>query len=136
MIKFIRNHRASLGLIKLSVLLTAGCVLIAGCATSGVKIDPNAVNSFKPGVTTLADAEARLGQPSQTTHNSDGTTTLDYIFGSSKVSASTFIPFAGAFVGHTDSQSQITELMFDKNNRFVRSSLSEGQTRSGMGTSN
>lgn len=118
------------------VLLSVGALALAGCATSGVKVDPNVVTSFKPGVTTLADAEARLGQPSQTTHNSDGTTTLSYIFGASQVSASTFIPFAGAFVGHTDSQSQISELVFDKNNRFVRSSLSEGQTRSGMGTSN
>ncbi|MFA6230988.1 MAG: hypothetical protein WC617_12580 [Rhodanobacter sp.] len=118
------------------VLLTIGALALAGCATSGVKIDPNVVTSFKPGVTTLAEAEARLGQPSQTTRNSDGTTTLNYLFGSSQVSASTFIPFAGAFVGHTDSKTQITELVFDKNNRFVRSSLSEGQTRSGMGTSN
>ncbi len=121
---------------SLLTLISIGALALAGCATSGTKIDPNVVNSFKPGVTTLADAEARLGQPSQTTHNSDGTTTLAYIFGSSKVSGSTFIPFAGAFVGHTDSQSQYTELVFDKGGRFVRSSVSEGQTRSGMGTSN
>lgn len=117
-------------------LLTVGALALAGCATSGVKVDPNVVSSFKPGVTTLADAEARLGPPSQTTTNSDGTTTLNYMFGSSQVSASTFIPFAGAFVGHTDSKSQMTELVFDKNNRFVRSSVSEGQMRSGMGSSN
>ena len=44
-------------------LLTVGALALAGCATSGVKVDPNVVSSFKPGVTTLADAEARLGPP-------------------------------------------------------------------------
>jgi outer membrane protein assembly factor BamE (lipoprotein component of BamABCDE complex) len=117
-------------------LLTISALGLAGCASSGVKADPNVVSSFQPGVTTLADAEARLGAPSQSTHNSDGTTTLDYIFGSSKMSASTFIPVAGAFVGHSDTQTQITELQFDKNNLFVKSSQTEGQTRSGMGSSN
>jgi hypothetical protein len=136
MLDVIRKYRASVGLLQLSVLLAAGCVLIAGCATSGVKADPNVVNSFQPGVTTLADAEARLGPPSQSTHNSDGTTTVDYIFGNSKVSASTFIPFAGSFVGHSDTQTQITELEFDKHNLFVKSSVTDGQVRSGMGSSN
>ncbi len=54
-------------------------VLLAGCATSGHKFDASAITSFQPGVTTMTQAEAALGQPFQSTKMPDGTQQLQYV---------------------------------------------------------
>lgn len=107
-------------------------LLLTGCVTTGTKIDPTVVSSFQPGVTTLEQAEAKLGQPNSVTKQSDGSTTAVYTFAHGQASGSSYIPVVGAFVGHSDVQSQITELSFDKNGKYVRSSVTNGQTSTGM----
>lgn len=50
------------------------CLLaLTGCATVGTKIDPNVVNQFTEGETTIQQALAVMGKPSTTTV-SGGTT--------------------------------------------------------------
>ncbi|MGH8158398.1 MAG: hypothetical protein ACREPQ_09770 [Rhodanobacter sp.] len=100
--------------------------------TVGTKVDPAVVATFKPGVTTVAQAESQLGQPNQVTQMPDGGTLLVYNFVSTKASGSTFIPVAGAFVGHSDSQNQMTELFFDQQGFYQKSWATSGQTSAGM----
>jgi hypothetical protein len=90
------------------------CVALAvtGCASAGTKIDPNAVAAFQKGRTTIADAEAALGDPSATTTLSNGTTSLVYSYAQSSVRAATFIPVVGAFVGGADAKAQTVVLIF------------------------
>jgi hypothetical protein len=107
-------------------------VLLNGCVTVGTKVDPAVVSTFQPGVTTMDQAEAKLGQPNQITQMPDGSTLLVYNFVHAQASGSSYIPIAGAFVGHTDSQNQLTELTFDHSGKFVKSWATSGQTSAGM----
>jgi outer membrane protein assembly factor BamE (lipoprotein component of BamABCDE complex) len=108
--------------------------LLAGCMTVGTKVDPAAVQQFKPGVTTLSDATAKLGQPNQTTQMPDGSTLLVYAYSHSQASGSSFIPIVGAFVGHADANTQMTYLSFDKSGKFIKTWNTSGQTTAGMFT--
>jgi YD repeat-containing protein len=114
------------------VLAVAAAVLLGGCVSVGTKIDPNVVATFQPGVTTLQDAESKLGTPNSTTTASDGGTTIMYIYSHAQASGSSYIPVVGALVGHTDSDTVTSTLMFDKNGKYVRSTTSQGQTAAGM----
>lgn len=115
---------------KLTVVLAVS--LLAGCVTSGTKVDPNVVSTFVPGVTTLDQAEAKLGQPNAVTKQADGGTVIAYAFTHAQASGSSYIPVVGAFVGHSDANTATTTLTFDKNGRFVSSSSTTSQARAGM----
>lgn len=115
--------------IAIAIVCTAS---LAGCVSVGTKVDPAAVQAFQPGVTTLAQVEAKLGAPNETVTNSDGTTSISYVFTHAQASGSSFIPIVGAFVGHTNATSTVATLTFDKSGRFVRYGMGQGQTSAGM----
>jgi hypothetical protein len=107
-------------------------MMLAGCVTTGTKVDPNVVSSFQPGVTTVQEAKARLGQPNQETSESDGTTILLYQYAHAQASGSSYIPVVGAFVGSSDVSNDSTTLTFDKGGKFVKASHTTGQSSAGM----
>jgi uncharacterized protein YceK len=117
---------------KKEVLAVVVAALVAGCVSVGTKVDPSVVASFQPGVTTIQDAESKLGTPNSTTTSSDGGTTIMYLYSHAQASGSSYIPVVGAFVGHTDSDTVTSTLMFDKNGKYLRSTTSQGQTAAGM----
>jgi outer membrane protein assembly factor BamE (lipoprotein component of BamABCDE complex) len=110
-------------------------VSLAGCVSAGTKVDPNVVSSFQPGVTTLDQAEAKLGTPNSVTKLPDGTTVIGYAFTHAQASGSSYIPVVGAFVGHSDANTVIATLTFDKGGKYVQSSTTTSQTKAGMFTS-
>lgn len=94
-------------------------VLLAGCATSGHKFDASAITSFQPGVTTMTQAEAALGQPFQSTKMPDGTQQLQYV---SKVqSVEDNMPTTGSEIPKHNTTTVSTMLSFDQSGHFVRS---------------
>lgn len=105
---------------KMLLATLAGCLLTA-CATTGTPIDTSKVGELKPGVSTIADAERLFGPPQSTTHNQDGTTLLGYGNSSEQMDAKSFIPFAGAFVGHgPHTQTQSLGLVFDATGHYLK----------------
>jgi hypothetical protein len=94
-------------------------MVLAGCATTGSKSNSDVIASFKPGVTTVADAEATLGQPFQATRQPDGTQQLQYV---SKVDnlAADSTPTTGSSLPKRVQTSVSTMLSFDQNGHFVR----------------
>jgi hypothetical protein len=94
-------------------------LVLAGCATTGGSSSPSAINSFKPGVTTVADAEAALGQPFQATKLPDGTQQLQYV---TKVNslAQDSTPTTGSSIPKHQQTSVSTMLSFDQNGHFIR----------------
>ena len=62
------------------VALLASAIVAAGCATQGEKLDMSAADSMQAGVTTLADAKAKLGKPYSVTTNEDGTKTVIWMY--------------------------------------------------------
>lgn len=120
-----RNHIGKL------VNAAALSILLAGCVTTGNKIDQSVVQTFQPGVTTIADVKSKLGEPTQTMTNSDGTVTLMYMFAHSQVSGSSFIPVVGPLVSSSKTDSQMTELSFDRNGKYTRSTMTDGSSTTG-----
>lgn len=119
-------------MLRKAILVVFFAATLNGCVSVGTKIDPTVVASFQPGVTTVAEAEAKLGKPNSVTTDSVGETYVTYVYAHAQSSASSFIPVAGAFVGHTDSDTVSTVLVFDRAGKFVRSSTTQGQTSAGM----
>jgi outer membrane protein assembly factor BamE (lipoprotein component of BamABCDE complex) len=107
-------------------------LMLAGCVTSGTKVDPSIVSGFQPGITTLEQVKTKLGEPNSVTKKPDGSTVAFYNFLHGQPSGTSFIPVVGAFVGHSDMKSQITELNFDRNGKFINSTMTEGQSSMGM----
>ena len=108
------------------------CLVLQGCVTIGTKTDPNIVSTFKPGVTTIAEAEAKLGPPNQTTRNADGSTLIQYIYITSHANAASYVPVVGLFAGKGISDNVTRNLTFDKSGRFVSSTTSHGHTEAGL----
>jgi hypothetical protein len=94
-------------------------LVLAGCATTGGQSSASAIDSFKPGVTTVADAEAALGQPFQATRLPDGTQQLQYV---TKVNslAQDSMPTTGSSIPKHQQTTVSTMLSFDQNGHFIR----------------
>lgn len=115
-------------------LIAAGLLtlVLSGCVSVGTKVDPNVIAGFQPGITTVGDAEAKLGKPNNVTRMPDGSTLIIYSFTHAQASGSSYIPIVGPFVGHSDANTVIASLTFDPSGKFLRYTSSEGQTSAGM----
>jgi len=111
---------------KFAILASA---LLAGCASSGTKVDPRVVSTFEPGITTIAQVEAKLGKPNATTRLSDGSIQIVYAYTHSQGSGS-WIPFVGVFRGHADANTVTESLTFDKTGLFIQAASSNSQAQS------
>lgn len=78
--------------------------LVAGCTTveSGTKFDTSAESRLKIGQTTVSDAEAWFGKPTQITQSSDGSKVLVYVH----------MVAHGNFVGHGSGETETLGLNF------------------------
>ena len=90
--------------------IAATFFLVAGCATveSGTKFDTSAESRLKIGQTTVADAEAWFGKPTQITQSSDGSKVLVYVH----------IVAHGNFVGHGRGETETLGLNFGPDNKL------------------
>lgn len=104
-----------------AVAAVMAAVLLAGCATSPTKVDPDAVASFQPGVTTVAQAEAALGQPFLVSRTSDGGQQLQYV-SKQHVATGDGMPTTGSRIPKLAEKTVSTLLVFDPSGHFVRSS--------------
>lgn len=102
-------------------------LVLTACASSGVRVTDEQMAQFHEGQTTKQEVIAALGQPTMTTKNMDGTTTLMYSYFESRVRGSTFIPIVGAFAGGADSRSNSVVLTFDQQDVLKSTSSSSSQ---------
>ena len=118
----------------LAPLLALTTPMLADCtSTSGRQIDQATLESFKVGQTTQSDVIAKLGTPTSTIAESDGTTQVTYSYTHTTTRAETFIPVAGLFVGGADSQNQTVVFVFDKNHRLSSTLQGNGQSNFSQG---
>jgi len=107
---------------KKVLLLFGSTLLLTACATQGQHLDQSRLSSLKPGVTTIADAEALLGKPQSVTRRPNGTTILGYGFSSVQTDGKSMIPVVGYFVGKgTTSSVEYTGLNFDQSGHYLNS---------------
>jgi len=108
-------------------------LVLAGCASAGTKVDPETVAAFVKGRTTVAEAEAALGEPTATTTKPDGSAVVVYSYSRTSVRASTFIPIVGGFVGGADSKTQSVALRFGTDGTYQDATTSTGNVGVGTG---
>jgi len=115
----------------LSVLIAV--IALNACMSMGTKVDQEKLSQFVKGKTTYAEVVQQLGKPTQNTINSDGTRTITYVYAQSQVKAASFIPFAGSFLGGTESENTTVALNFDKKSVLTSYTASEGGMNVGTG---
>jgi hypothetical protein len=94
---------------------------ITGCATveSGQKFDTSAEARLEVGQTTVTDAEAWFGKPTQVTQNSDGSKVLVYVH----------VVAHGNFVGHGSAETETLGLSFGPDGKLRRFTTGGTPTR-------
>jgi hypothetical protein len=110
---------------KKGIAAAIAAVVIAGCATGPGKavVDKDTMATLKPGVTTIADVEAKFGPPFQESKQPDGTDKLQYI---SKVKVpDTNMPKVGSNIPRQIEKNISAMLVFDQNGRFIHAFTSD-----------
>lgn len=115
------------------ICVCIGIILLAGCASSGVKVTDSQARQFKTGVSTRNQVISILGQPTSSTRSSDGTITLQYVYAESTTRASSFIPFVGLFTGGADVKSNIASFKFNKDGILQETNTTESNYGVGLG---
>lgn len=98
----------------LAVLAAALAVLFSGCASSGTKIDPAAVQRIEKGKTTKAKLLAMFGAPLSASLLGDGREVLVWSYAHARVKAATVIPVVGIFAGGADTDTQTLQVILDE----------------------
>jgi outer membrane protein assembly factor BamE (lipoprotein component of BamABCDE complex) len=111
----------------------AFCVLLVGCAASGVKVTEAQISALRAGETTVDQVLAQFGQPTTRMKLADGTVTLLYVYSEAKVRGATFIPIVGAFAGGMDVRSTSATLRFNSAGLLLDVSSSQSELGSGTG---
>jgi outer membrane protein assembly factor BamE (lipoprotein component of BamABCDE complex) len=114
-----------------AIIILAVSVLLAGCVTSGTKVDEAKLSQFERGKTTYGEVMTSLGQPSAVSTLSDGRKVAVYSYVHSQARPETFIPIIGPLVGGADAQATRVTLQFDT--AGVLQSYSSTQSQSGVG---
>lgn len=79
--------------------------LISGCTTIGNKFDPARADELRPGVSTVAEAKDKLGEPISTATDANGNTVLQWKYA------------RGSLVGASGAR---LDIIFDKDGKMVR----------------
>ena len=114
--------------------ILAGVVIpfvLSACASAGVQVSEQEAESFVVGKSTYADVVAKLGNPTTTTVNPDGTRVAEYSYTAMQERPESFIPYIGGLVGGADTKSNSVVFTFSKSNVLLSSSSSQSQM--GMG---
>jgi len=119
-----------------SGLMALVMALAVGCMSSGQKLEEDKVSQIKKGVTTRAEVEALLGQPSHVTIVGNGKRIMFYQYYEMKAKGTSFIPYAGAFVGGTNNRQQMLQIMLDEHNIVEDLEFGDRQTETTGGSAN
>lgn len=116
------------------VLIVLLAATLAGCMSTGVKVDPDQAAAFRPGVTTKQEVVSRLGAPTVQSTLPDGTSILVYSFAAAQARPASFIPIVGMFAGGADVKSSSYSFQFGPDGVLKGLSSTAAQSGSQMGT--
>jgi len=109
----------------LGVLIIA---VLAGCASSGTKVNDSALTQFQKGVTTEPDVVKALGAPQMTTTQNDGTHSIAYVYTHSQAKGKSFIPVVGLFAGGATGQTNMVKFDFGPDGKLAKYETSASTT--------
>jgi outer membrane protein assembly factor BamE (lipoprotein component of BamABCDE complex) len=118
---------------SLKLILSAmAAIWMVACASTGQNYDESKVSQIKKGETTEAELVQWFGQPEQRGITSESLTTLTWQYFEARVKGKSFIPYAGAFVGGSDSQHKTLTVTLGADGKVTsfNSSAGKSETRS------
>ena len=118
------------------VLGTFVVLLLLGCTSEGVKVDQSKLGGLRPGITTPADTIALLGQPTDRTINSDGTSSFQYTYTHSEPMPINFVPYVSALFSGQNSEDTTLTVNFDANGKLTTYTSVQGSSTKGTGLIN
>lgn len=107
-------------------------LLLAGCASSGTKVDQATFTEFAKGKSTCAEIRQRLGQPSQSVIRDNGDIVLAYSYAASQAHPENFIPVVGAFVRGYDTENTTALFKCNGNDVLIKTAYLQGGQGTGM----
>jgi hypothetical protein len=116
---------------KLFTLLVI--LAFAGCASVGTPIATQNVPRIKRGVTTEADLIRMFGAPTTKTLNANGNVIIVWTHSAAQAKGTSFIPFAGPFVGGTNVQVQQLTVLLNSNGTVQNYTMNESHPDVKMG---
>jgi hypothetical protein len=88
-------------------------ILLGACTyTSGTNVTADQAKQFAVGQATINDVEAKLGQPTNSQTNSDGTQTLLYEYSYTHQDAMNYLPIVGLVHNQVEQSSNKTTFIF------------------------
>jgi outer membrane protein assembly factor BamE (lipoprotein component of BamABCDE complex) len=87
-------------------------VCLAGCVSSGRKVDQSAADKIEKGKTTKAEVISLIGSPDRITRTGRGDTIFMYNYVRATAKPATFIPIFGPLVGGANVQHQMYMVTF------------------------
>ena len=115
------------------VVVSLALIGLVGCATAGVKIDPNEAAAFERGKSTYADVVRKFGPPTTESVLGNGSRMIFYSYVRSSARPESFIPIVGPLVGGADSQSQMVSFRFGADGVLIDSTRTSSQIGVGTG---
>ena len=96
-----------------------------------MQVSEQEAQSFVVGKSTYADVVGKLGNPTTTNLNSDGTRVAMYNYTAFQQRPENFIPYIGPLIGGADVKASTVTFNFDRNGILL--STSSSQSQSGVG---
>jgi hypothetical protein len=112
-------------------LLVAAALALVACASTGVRVSEQEAQSFVVGKSTYNDVVAKLGEPTTTNLNPDGTRLAMYSYSAFQQRPENFIPYIGPLIGGADVKSSTVTFAFDKGGMLLSTSSSQSQQGAG-----
>lgn len=108
--------------------LTATCIILVGCVSTGIDVKQEHLSHFLPGFSTFDDVTAQLGAPTSQATLQNGSTILVYSFATSRPHPESFIPFIGPRFSGGEIRTSTVLFEFDENGvlRSQRRTTSSG----------
>ena len=101
--------------------------------TTGTRVTPEQLTSFKEGVATEPDVTKVFGKPQSVSTSSDGTRILVFAYMNYQVNGATFIPIVGLVAGGSTMNLNTTVFNFGADGKMIsyRTTESQHQSRNG-----
>jgi hypothetical protein len=120
-------------MIKTLLCLISIAAMAAGCASVGTPIAKQNVAGIKKGVTTETELVRMFGNPTDKSINSAGKVVMTWVHSAAQPKGTSFIPFAGSFVGGTNVQVEKLQVVLGKDGRVEDYVMNESHRDIKMG---
>ena len=119
---------------KIIYCITA--LLLCGCASVGTPVETQNIPKIRKGVTTEAELVQMFGAPSSKRLGPNNGLIETWIYSESRVKGTSFIPYAGAFVGGSHVKIQTLMVALDGNGRVQNYAFNESHPDINFGANN